>query len=368
MVKVYQMTESVFMTSMIIGVMALSAFFSGLIVTRFIHYFKLKNILVTTSILRIFTVSVLYICINSENLLLIMILLMVQSFFSAWSAPAGQSIIPLLFRREQLREINTFLSTTNEVIQAVGWSLGGILLLYLESDILVIIILCLFALSAVLASLIKLNQRISKKEHKKKRFKILLTQPVVLNITVVDMLESAANTIWTSALLLSFTLYVLNADEMVWGHINALYFAGSIIGRIVLVTLLKNTEFNLFNLIIICGCVMGALTLIMTISGNTWTALAAAFLMGPIYQIRNIYQTTALQMYTDDENRTTVFSARSAILTPWNGVAVMMMGFLAEVTTITTVYILSSVIYILSSVLVYILSRNIMNVPVAENE
>lgn len=184
---------------------------------------------------------------------------------------------------------------------------------------------------------------------------------VVLNITVVDALEVIANTIWTSALLLSFTLYVLNEGEIVWGQINATYFAGSIIGGLILVAFFKNKDFDVFNLIIISGYVMGILTFAMTFSASIFISLIASFLMGPIYQIRSIYQITALQSYTNDDNRSSIFSARSAILTLWSGIAVMLMGFLADILGISIVYIISGCIYnqFVISLYIYKKSRKI---------
>ncbi|GAB3070495.1 MFS transporter [Salinicoccus sesuvii] len=361
MVKVYQMTNSVFATSMIVGLMAISSFFSGMIVTKFIHKFQLKSILIISSFLRIFVIIGIYIflSLNLENALYIVLLLLVfQSFLGAWSTPARQSLIPALFERYQLREVNTFVSTTNEIVRLVGWSIGGILSYYLNFTILVVMISVLLLLSILFISLIQYNQYIESRKKKIKGFRNLFENKVVFYITLVDMMESVANTIWTSALLLSFSIYVLNSGEIIWGYINATYFLGSIIGSVFLITIFKNKDFELFRLIIICGFAMGMLTLTMTLSSSIPVVLIATFLMGPIYQIRSIYQTTALQIYTSDENRTNIFSARSAILTPWHGVAVMGMGLMADWVGITSVYLLSSILYTISSCLVMFLYKS----------
>lgn len=371
MVRVYQMTSSVFMTSMIVGLMALSTFFSGLLVTRMIHRFKLKNILITTSLLRILIVINIYFFITSDlsyQIYIVMGLLVIQSFLSAWSAPARQSLIPLIFTSDQLRKVNTFVSTTNEIIRAIGWSIGGVLSLYLGMSVLIIIIVILLMLSVVFISFIKYNQYVSSGKQKVKGFKSLASNKVVLNITLVDMLEGVSNTIWTSALLLSFTIYVLEAGEIIWGYINGAYFAGSIIGGLALVTFFKEKEFDLFKLIMICGYIMGGLTLVMTAAGSVWIVIFAAFFIGPIYQIREVYQITALQIHTNDKNRTNIFSARAALLTPWNGVVVMLMGFVADAAGITMVYLASGIIYILSSFLVYSLSKRNKEISEVENE
>lgn len=57
--------------------------------------------------------------------------------------------------------------------------------------------------------------------------------PIVRNITLMDMIEALAGSVWSSAILLAFTVAVLHETEMWWGIFNASYFIGAIVGSVI---------------------------------------------------------------------------------------------------------------------------------------
>lgn len=57
--------------------------------------------------------------------------------------------------------------------------------------------------------------------------KDLMIIPIVRDITVMDMIEALAGSVWSSAILLAFTAAVLHETEVWWGMFNASYFIGA---------------------------------------------------------------------------------------------------------------------------------------------
>ncbi|WP_147675145.1 MFS transporter [Numidum massiliense] len=89
----------------------------------------------------------------------------------------------------------------------------------------------------------------------------------------MNTFEGMANTVWTSALLLSFTTVVLNQGSDVWGFINAAYFIGAIVGSIVVTSKSQILEQRIGVMIGLSGLSMGVLTVLFAVNHTVIVAL-----------------------------------------------------------------------------------------------
>lgn len=164
-------------------------------------------------------------------------------------------------------------------------------------------------------------------------------------LTMMDMSEGLANAVWTSAVLLAFTKEVLNKGEAWWGFINAGYFLGAILGGI-LAVLFSNQLKKRLGLMIVLGSVsMGITTLLFAYSSNPLLSVILCIMMGPLYQVRDVSQTVILQDTLTDEERAPVTAAKNTILTAWSVLTIAIMGALADLIGVQSVFIAAAVLY-----------------------
>lgn len=257
--------------------------------------------------------------------------------------------------REQYIKANGTLTVVQQLLMTAGWALGSASL-FLFSNVQLLMFCCLmFALSGVLIQSIQIQQKEEKKEAKKRAkpgWQLALQSPMVRSITMMDIVEGLANAIWSSALLLGFTTLVLKETEEWWGFINAGYFIGAILGGLVVVLNSKILERRMTFTIALSAICMSILTFFFSIVTIPILSVLLCILMGPMYQIRDICQSTILQDVIPERERASVMAARNIILSPWNGVVIPMMGFLSEIIGVRNVFLLASLLYLLTAIIV----------------
>lgn len=79
--------------------------------------------------------------------------------------------------------------------------------------------------------------------------------------------------------------------------------------------------------------------------------------MGPLYQIRDISQSTIFQDVLPKEDRASIMAANHTIISSWTILTYVIMGYLVEIIGVQKVYLLASFIYLLTTFLVLSLSK-----------
>jgi len=357
MVAVYDKTNSVFGAASVAGVMALSSFVSGMAASYFIHRFKLKQIIHMSGWLSAIFAIVIGMLLYSTNVVHFPMLygaLVFYSFIATWYQPARFALLPLTVGKEHYVKANGFLVMVDQTLMTAGWAIGGLLTVYVKPVFLIAGIACAFILSGIAAA--RLNIQEKKPETGARSghaWKKVWSIPLVRDITVMDIIEGGANAIWASALLLSFTYAVLKEGPDVWGFINAAYFIGAVIGSIVVTWKSGMFERRIGIMIGLSGLSMGTLTLLFSFNTNMIVALLLCILMGPMYQARDVCQTAVLQNAIPAKDRANVMAARTAFLTPWNGIMVMAVGWLADFAGIQAVYVWAGIAYLAASLIAF---------------
>lgn len=151
--------------------------------------------------------------------------------------PARFALLPIIVPKKQYVKANGVISLSNQLFLTAGWGLGGLLTYAVPFELVVGAAICLFVLSGASISVLHVNEEeaagTAETASVRSIWKDLMIIPIVRDITVMDMLEALAGSVWSSAILLAFTAAVLHETEVWWGMFNASYFIGAIVGSVI---------------------------------------------------------------------------------------------------------------------------------------
>ncbi|MEC2065126.1 MFS transporter [Bacillus inaquosorum] len=352
MVRVYQMTDSVFLAGLVLSFMSFASIAASFYISPVLRNLGFKKVLAFANLLRaVFTILMAYSVSHHGQVFFWITLLFVFcfSFAGAFFQPARFALLPIIVPKEQYVKANGVISLSNQLFLTAGWGLGGLLTYAVPFELVVGAAICLFVLSGVSISLLHVNEEETdgKAETASARsiWKDLMIIPVVRDITVMDMIEALAGSVWSSAILLAFTAAVLHETEVWWGMFNASYFIGAIVGSVIAIHFSAFFEQNMGYAIMFSSLVMSVLTLLFSFSPIPFLCALACAAMGPFYQVRDICQETVLQEAIPEQKRIGIMAAKNAILTPWSGITYSIMGLVADAAGAKTAFITAGVLY-----------------------
>lgn len=290
-------------------------------------------------------------------LVVLYVILFAYSFVNAWYQPARFAMLPLIIEKGQYMQANGTLVLARQILMTAGWGLGGFIAMYVPLTVTMVSIALFYVISSVVIGSINVNEDAHVRGGKRKgsNWAFVLKNPIVRAITIMDAAEALANAIWTSALLLAFTTSVLMVGEAWWVFLNAGYFVGAILGGLIVTLEVKRFSTNIGVMIGLGGISMGIFTILFSLNTIPLLAVVMCILMGPMYQVRDVCQVTVLQHAIPAEKRASVMATRSAILTPWNGIAVLIMGFLADVIKVQFVFLFAGGLYVGVALLAFLI-------------
>lgn len=355
MVQVYQKTNSTIGSAMVLALMSFSLFISGMFAAKFIKNFYLKSIIyaagLSRGLLTVFIGYFLYMD-NTPGMVGLFLSLALISFINAWYQPARFALLPLMISPKSYITANGTLVMIQQLLMTAGWGVSGFLVTFINLLFLIMVVCILYILSGLLVKFIKINESKAKPEKAQKKesaWKEVWNIPAVRGITIMNIVESISDAIWTSALLLSFSTVVLMAGEYWWGMLNAGYFIGAIIGSVIVTLNSKLLTGRIGIIIGLSGFTMGIFTILFSLNTLPLVAVILTILMGPTYQARDICQVSLLQDAIPESRRASVMAARNSFLTPLSGLAVLLVGYLADLFGIQTIYFCAGVFYIIAA-------------------
>ncbi|MGY0432327.1 MFS transporter [Bacillus rugosus] len=355
MVRVYQMTDSVFLAGLVLSFMSFASIAASFCISPVLRDLGFKKVLAGANLLRaVFTLLMAFSVSHNGQVFFWVTLLFVFcfSFAGAFFQPARFALLPIIVPKEQYVKANGVISLSNQLFLTAGWGLGGLLTYAVPFELVVGAAICLFVLSGASISVLHINEEAAEGTAEgasaRSIWKDLMIIPIVRDITLMDMIEALAGSVWSSAILLAFTAAVLHETEVWWGMFNASYFIGAIVGSVVAIRFSAFFERNMGYSIIFCSLVMSALTLLFSFSPIPFLCALACAAMGPFYQVRDICQETMLQEVIPEQKRIGIIAAKNAILAPWSGVTYSIMGLVADAAGAQTAFIASAVLYIMT--------------------
>jgi MFS family permease len=296
--------------------------------------------------------------ISESNYYLVFMVISGIAFLEGCANPIKQTMIPQYVEPDRLIQANGIAETVSQFIQTVMWFVSSLFLVMMTPKQLIWIVSFLFALSSILLSLPEnVEQQQMDQGNKlnqiKKGWKTIFQTPVLRKITVMEILETSAATVWIAAILYVFVSEALLTDESWWGLINGSLFLGLIIGSIYCIKNAAVLETKLGRTIFIGSLFSSLITICFGLNSNPVVALLLTLGIGVFGQIKNIPQQTIIQTSVPKSELSMVYTALGAVATGVFGVASLVMGVLADLLGVRSVFLLSGLILAVVSWIIY---------------
>jgi MFS family permease len=274
-------------------------------------------------------------------------------------APSRLSLIPELVEDSKIGKANSFISTADQTLALLGWSVGAIALTYFGGNWILVVSIVLLILSLLSSLQIKTTK--IKEAKKRPKWEVIKSGWFVLfskknhmrTISFMDMLEGIASSIWIGSVTLVFVSEVLEKGNEWWGFLNTSYYVGSILGGIVITIFSTRLQKHLLKGIICGSFLMGILVLCYASNSIAWIALALVVLMGPFEQLRDISQQTYIQKVTPDDLLPKLYAAKDNVYYLMFAFSVFITGIISDYIGVVYVYYMASFLYLASSLFAF---------------
>lgn len=333
-----------------------ASFISGMIVPIFIDRFPLKKLLVYSQLGKTIVLLILVIFLSEINLIYIFSMVMIISLLDGMASPARNTMVPLLFDKEDERvKANSFLAIVDQTIQLGGWAVGGLIVAMIGPTNIIWLTLGMYFLSTVMMSMLQVTEPKKDTENRMKPWASLQEGWILLwsnrslkVITINIVIESIANVVWIAAIIYVYVEQVLQASEEWWGYINASFMLGLLIGGFIMLKSSSKFE-SRKKLYLLLGSIIGCLsTLMFGIISLPWLALFLTFIHGIAEQVKGVSLQTITQQAVDVTILPKVYSAHGALGSISFGIASFVMGLLVDQYGVRPVFMISAGLLLVS--------------------
>ncbi|MDG5471444.1 MFS transporter [Jeotgalibacillus sp. ET6] len=358
---IFQETGSAAYAALFPFLNTIGSLMAGFIAPLVINRFGNRKIMFFLPLIKaiVMSVFILFFIFTGVNILLLFLIVLVLAFMEGLVRPLYHSSIPLLAPEELLPKANGILSVTFQLSQIAAYSITGIIVASIGVGNTFYIVIA-FMWTAVIqmgiiASKIKEFEQViddekNTKWNEMKAGWILLWQNKKIRlVTMMDIGEGIAGSVWIGAITLIFVSEALDKGAEWWGYINSAYYIGALIGGACAIAAYKFVERHLILNIALGSMAYSILAIVYSFIDQAVMALILVLLMGPVYQVRDISQQTLMQKSARPEDLSKVYAAHSVILSATMGFSVVLIGLIADVFGIRIVYLLAGVIVLLTS-------------------
>lgn len=364
---IYQLTGSATYMAMVPFFITMSQFVSGMLAPLIIDRFPLTRILAysqTGKTALLFTLAcLLYLDFSADILPIVFTLVFMISFLDGWATPVRNAMVPRLVTRYHLIKANSFLAILDQTIRLGGWSIGGILVVWMGSYQVIYLTVSLYVISSIMMFFIKDRDFDSKDEPSetqvltvtkstwakmKHGWIFIWRNPAVRTVNIMGVLESLASTVWVAAILYIYVEEALQVGEEWWGYINASFFLGLILGGALCLRYSRFLNERLHVVIIVGTFIASMLTFLYSVNSLTWLALVLSLFIGFSEQTRGIAQQTTVQKSVAMKELASVFSAEHALQLVTYGSSVLLLGVLTDLWGVRMSFLLASILLLVS--------------------
>ncbi|MFC4075710.1 MFS transporter [Salinithrix halophila] len=332
---------------------------SGLLAPLLLDRFPLRGLLIASQGGQTGLLLLLALIIGNfeSGIPLILSVVFAVSFLDGWTVPARNAMIPRLVA---LVKANSWLSTTDQTMMLLGWSTGGLLVAWMGNLYTLWITILLFSVSSFLLVFIRdpEGKPIADKKEPlsnwyaiKDSWSTIWSNPVLRRVTLMDLIETLSASVWVGAILLVFVKEVLHRGEIWWGYINASYYAGTLLGGLVVIALSRRLSAHLAVGMFIGAAGNSLLTFVFAFVPIPAVSLILCLLMGPLYQLRDIAQRTLFQQTVSPSLLPKVVAAHGALMYGIFGLSIFLVGIASDLFGIRTIYIGTALLLACSSFL-----------------
>ncbi|MGG4264514.1 MFS transporter [Peribacillus simplex] len=358
---IYSITHSATLASVVMLVHVIGKLLSSFVFPLVTERTPLKKILSMSLLTQLLIIALILGVLTMEfnqvvQLTFIYSLIGLAGFIDGFTSPSRMSLIPELVEDTKIGKANSLISTTDQTFALFGWSVGTIALNYYGSNLVLIVSLTLLTISFF--SSLRLKATKVKEAKKRPKWEIIKAGWFILfskknhmrTITTMDILEGIASGIWIGGITLVFVNEVLKKGEQWWGFINTGYYAGSILGGILITLFSIKLQRNLIKAIITGSFLVSILVLLYAINNTAWVALVLVILMGPFYQLRDISQQTYIQKVTLDDTLSKLYAAKDNLYYLIFALSVFITGLISDYMGVVYVYYLAFLLYLTSTI------------------
>lgn len=358
---VYQMSQSLFDTSMILVVGSISRILGSILLSNIFDKISAKWIMLGALIAKVLIILLL-IC-TYRYIYLVLISKFLLSLLDSAISPAQGVLLADIIKEDRIR-LNGIFYTVIQVFQTATWTFGIPFVLFLNPFAAFCVIILMITISLWLLKKIDTKDRVQTNllpyfERLKQGWYDLFHITELWNITIMDTFESIANVIWTQTFLLFFTTSFLNLSEEWWGFQGAAYFVGSIVGGIISIRYSKYISQLGGKVIFFSSLLVAILTGIYAFNKVAFLALVINFFIGIPYQIRDLVQQSLIQEKSPTYSIGRVFSLRQLILTITSSGSLAIFSYLSSRIGIQAVYMIATIIYAIVTIWI-LLNRKII--------
>ncbi|MED3509738.1 MULTISPECIES: MFS transporter [Bacillus] len=322
--------------------------------------FTLRSLLISSQLIQITLLVCLFFVIQTGStafFLLLFCLIGGISFCNGWFAPIKSALIGEIIPPDRRAKANGLLSAADQTVQFAGWSLGGVIIAFLgESDTMIVTVMLL--VSSVLGIILFLQVRLCAPAAVRERslfadaasgWVYLFQQKQLRVLIVMDVIESWAGMIWIGSVSLTYVHDVLHKGEAWWGYVNGVYYAGTMIGGLIIYKLSGKFQHHLIPLMLTGALAYGMFTFIYGLITSAVTALFLVLCMGPACVLRDLTQETFLQNITTEKTRVNILAARSALVQFIFMFSIIGTGVISDVFGVRFIYIGAGLLLLISA-------------------
>ncbi|WP_249928277.1 MFS transporter [Niallia circulans] len=238
---IYQKTDSALMSSLFPLFKALANLTAGLTSPLIYRKFAFAKLMVKFQGLKalLLTFLLLGFLPITNHIYVLLLFILVISFMEGWGNPLLNSVTPKIVSKENLVRANSSLSITTQSVQIAGYSFTGFAVINWGHNSTLafnVVLLWLSVLALYITSKHFVSNMEVPVENKSKwalmneGWKILWHNQTLRMVTLMDVIEGMAGSIWVGAITLVYVKEALNQGEQWWGFINASYYVGAILG------------------------------------------------------------------------------------------------------------------------------------------
>lgn len=365
---IYNLTHSVIASSLVPTVITCAMVIASFMSPLFTNKLKLNHILVSTQLIKaVFLAGLLFYIKNGfvkQNIFGLFVIISIIAFSDGFAQPVSQSILPHYAADNDLVKSNSILNTSFQILCIGGWAGGSILLAWLSVPSILVLSLALASLSVILLlqlQSVRIDQQTSGNNsiwhNLLKGWRTIDTVPLLKLTAVISILDTFANSVWISSIILAFVQKTLNDSQYWWGYINAAYMFGGVLGGVLCYRLSQRIAKNPFSVMITGTTIVALVTFVVSINSNMWILLCLSGLVGIFGELKDIPQTALIQSRTDNKLLPNVFSSLTVLYTGTFSMASIFVSALSEQFGVRFVFVISSFLLVIVSVLLFFNKR-----------
>lgn len=366
-VLVLQGTESVVSTILVPFFRIFSQIISGFLAPLMLRKFRLPRLMLLSQGGQLFFFAGLALYLRSAegvpSLTVVFALVFLMSFLDGWTTPVRNALVPRLVEKDWLMRANGLISVSDQTVQFAGWGISGVLVAFAGASPVMMIACALYVAAFGFTALIREPSKRSfqeegiadepfgdggtepvqaagtRREALLEGWKLIGRSPRLRALTLIDSIDMLGGSVWVGAFTLLFVQEALGQGEEWWGFINASYFAGAVLGGVLVVALVKRLQRRLFDSMLAGIFGYAAITLVYAQTTSPAAALFLVLVMGPFAELSMVARRTLIQQSAGEDELPKVLSAQATVLNLIFCASLLGMAQLAEIMGIVNLYV-----------------------------